>query len=107
KVVSQVTGGISLEARDLTQLLRSDAFGVAVAYAASLTPNSSAGALAIGVGVGRNKVRSKIKDYIDNSTVEADDNISLTAENRANVSSLGVGVAASAARGTSTTGAIA
>ncbi len=100
-------GAVSLAADDLTTLLRADSFGIAVAYAASTQTGSSTGALAIGVGIAMNDVDGDVTALIDDSTVDAFGDITLHADEQANISALGVGVAASAARGTGATGAIA
>src|SRR4029077_12751572 len=73
----------------------------------SVKPGSSTGALSVGVGIGRNKLKNTIKSYIANSTVDASDDIDLQADSQADVSTLGVGVAGSVARGGGSTGAIA
>jgi hypothetical protein len=100
-------GSITLAADDLTTLLRADSFGMSVAYAASTKQNSSTAALAIGVGIAMNDVDGSISATIDDSTVDALGDITLHADAATNISALGVGVAASAARGTGSTGALA
>ena len=102
-------GGIDLTATALEILLRADAFGLALAYAAtkSTSSTSTTGALAIGVGVGHVKLRRRVESSIDSSTVEAFGDIDLAATSGGSMASLGVGVAASVARGTGSTGAVA
>ena len=96
-VVRSLGGVFGALAMLLGSLLRSDAFGIAVAYAASRRPNSSTGALAIGVGIAINKVKNTVEASVDASTVEANGNVTLTATETGNISALGIGVAVSVA----------
>ena len=105
--VRSLLGAIKLLASFLVSLLRADAFGVAVAFAASRRPNSTTGALAIGVGIAINDIDRTVEASIDESTVEAHNDLTLDSSAHGNVSTLGVGVAVSVARGTGGTGSIA
>ena len=105
--VHSLGGVVALLATALALLLRSDAFGIAVAYAASKGFNTSSGALAIGVGIALNRVKNTTAASIVGSTVAADGDARVKAEDSGNVSALGIGVAVSVARGSGATGALA
>ncbi len=101
------TGSILIDAQDNNRMTRADAFGIALAYSSSLRPNTTTGALAIGVGVAKNKTKNQIEAYIDNATVDAGRDIEINVDDNSEIAALGIGVAASAARGTGLSGAIA
>lgn len=92
-------GNITLYASDSTTLIGADAFGVAVAWAATTAAAAMAAASgAIGVAIAQNSVSNKVKAYIDASNALSDAGISLTATASPDVHSLGLGVAAAIAR---------
>ena len=64
-------GDVSLSASDSTQSIRSDAFGVAAAYASATDGTDTSGALSIGVAIASNTVSSTVKAYVDRSSVIA------------------------------------
>ncbi len=63
--------------------------------------------MAIGIGIAKNKVKNTVQAYLQSSTVDATGNIELIADDQTNVSALGVGVAASFATASGSTGALA
>ncbi len=99
-------GDIDLTATDSTKLIDSDAFGIAVAYAAA-TGAAEAGSVAIGVGIAQNSISNTVKSYINAAKALADAGITLDASSSPDVHALGLGVAAAISRGSDSTGALA
>ena len=99
-------GDITLTSTESTKLIRADAFGLAAAYAAA-TAAATTVAGAVGVAIAENKVNNTVKAYIDASKALADAGITLDAGASPDVRSLGLGVAATLARGTGLTGSLA
>ena len=98
-------GKVTVTASDAAELVRADAYGVAIAYAASLGAPSTSVGVAIGVAVAINTVTNTVEASIDSSIVDAGGDVVVTASAAARHYALGLGIAASLARGTGTSGA--
>ena len=100
-------GDIDLTSTDSTKLIRADAYGIALAYASATAAAATTVSAAIGVAISQNKVENSVKAYIDASKALADAGIVIDADASPDVRSFALGVAASLARGTGLTGALA
>ncbi|MDP6718892.1 MAG: hypothetical protein QGF59_09600, partial [Pirellulaceae bacterium] len=98
-------GSVTLTTNSKSVLFRADAFGVAAAYASGGIQNS--GGLAIGVGLAFNTLKGSSKAYVDSSTVTSGGGVTISADSQPDIDALAIGVAASVARGTGTTGSLA
>ena len=103
----QSGGVISLTATDTTKLIRSDAFGIAFAYAAATGSSVNQGSAALGVGIAQNSISNTVKSYINAAKAVADAGITVNASSSPDVHALAVGVAVSIASGNDDTGALA
>ena len=100
---------VQLTATDDTKLIRADSFGIALAYASSAQSlgNATTGAGSIGVAAAVNDVSGSVDAGVDDSRVTSDSDVMILATSSPVIAALAIGVAASLARGTGTTGAFA
>ena len=99
------SGAVTLTTNSETTLIRADAFGVAAAYASGGVQTS--GGLAIGAGLAFNTLTGTSKAHVASSTVNSGGPVTIAANSKPHINALAIGIAASIARGTGTTGALA
>ncbi len=100
-VVSRDTSdnSITVTATHEPNLLRADAFGVALAYANAGGPQAAAKGISVGVGIGLNTVEQDVEAIIQDSTISTDGSLLVHALASPDVYALAVGIAAALAQG--------
>src|SRR6185503_2435574 len=87
---------VTLTAEDSARFIRADAYGVAAAFSGSSSAGSSVAA-SIGLGIAGITVSSEVLAYIDDASVKANGDVSITASAAPDVNALALGIALSIA----------